>query len=137
MSKATAMLTKQRRQQLLIWRIVERNHLPIANQTVFNFREIDVVSKLGFVRRRFTPLNNLDVRLKQADDFVGRHDGLSLQGASLGLVNRLFHQEHPFAQLVMDALGENGGRLLRDGIDGARVFQTLPRDVQPFAMRLF
>jgi hypothetical protein len=53
------------------------------------------------------------------------------------LVNRLFHQEHPFAQLVMQALGEPTRRLFQHWINLARLFPTRPRNVQQLAIGLF
>jgi len=58
----------------LIRRIARRDHFPSNNQAAVYFGIINLVTKLGVVRRSFAPTNNLRVRLHKADDFVsGRY----------------------------------------------------------------
>jgi len=92
LSKALAMLAQQGWQHLSIGWIALGDDLPIANQPVFDFGIVDLVSEFRLVRRRFAASNNLRVGFAQTGEFGRRGNHFALQHAPHGLVNDALDQ---------------------------------------------
>jgi hypothetical protein len=60
-----------------------------------------------------------------------------LQIAPLGLVNRLFHHEHPFAQLLEQTTGRLARGVFQERINLTRLIQARLHNADQLTIRLF
>src|SRR5512143_3880615 len=110
MTEALAMPFEERRQHLGVWRVAESDHLPITNETMFDFGIVDLVSELGFMRLWLASPDNLGVRFPQAGDLLLGGNAFALEHPPGRLVDDTLHQGADLTQLQDQVLG--GGVVL-------------------------
>ena len=89
--EAFSVAVQDRRQQLVIRRIAESNHLPITDESTFHFGVVDFVAEFCLPWPRFAPPNNLSMGFKEADHFRLGGQGFLIENPTNGLVYHLFH----------------------------------------------
>lgn len=120
----------------LIGRIARQEAI-LGDDATLNLTVPKFASKLGFLGRRFAPLDDRRLRLKQTDDFLQRWHRLLLENSPGGLLYHATHQRHIVLQELREGPGPMTTVLAQAGLDPLDLGQHGFHELDQLAIQLF